>query len=121
MGAGLVPCSLVVRRAVPRGLPVGPLTLSSSSSGGPSLVARGGLSLVRAPSPGAVPSLFLVGALGCSATGPLLCVAGLGVAVFLLRVVVHLVGSRALLATGGCLRMPMAGLGVTTGSHYLTF
>ena len=125
MGGGLVPSGLVVLRAVPRGLPVGALTLSSTvsglSTGGPCLVARGSLSLVRTSSPGAVPSLFSLGALGSSATGPLLCVAGLGVAVFLLRVVVHLVVSRAFLATGGCLLVPLAGPGVTTGSPCLAF
>lgn len=94
------------------------------------------MALVRAPLPGAVSFLYLVGSLVFSPTGPLLPVAGLGllvlVLVFLLvpvlllvlllvlvvgiglvrgvffLVVVHLVEPRALLASGGTLLLPLA-------------
>ena len=54
-------------------------------------MARGAVPLVRAPGPGAVPSLFLVGSLVSSPTGLLLPVAGLGLFVLMLVLVLVLV------------------------------
>lgn len=99
--------------------------------------------LLRAPLPGAVRLVCLVGSLLSSPTGPLLPVAGLGLlmlvfllvlvlvlllvvgiglvrGVFLL-IVVHLVEPRALLASGGTLLVPLADCRPTVGSHCLAF
>ena len=109
-------------------------------------MSRGAASFLRTPEPGAVPSLLMAGPLSSPATGPLLLsVARLGVVVSVslsvslfvfvsvslsmlvlvfvfvfFFVVVHEVGSRALLASRGCLLLaPLAGPGATVGSHCL--
>ena len=113
-------------------------------------MARGAVPLVRAPGPGAVPSLFLVGSLVSSPTGLLLPVAGLGLfvlmlvlvlvpallfvlvavlmlgiglllAVFLFIVVVYWVESGAVLASGGPLLVPLAGSRLPVSSYCLAF
>ena len=113
-------------------------------------MARGAVPLVRAPGPGAVPSLFLVGSLVSSPTGLLLPVAGLGLfvlmlvlvlvpallfvlvallvlgiglllAVFLFIVVVYRVESGAVLASGGPLLVPLAGSRLPVSSYCLAF
>ena len=113
-------------------------------------MARGAVPLVRAPGPGAVPSLFLVGSLVSSPTGLLLPVARLGLfvlmlvlvlvpallfvlvavlmlgiglllAVFLFIVVVYWVESGAVLASGGPLLVPLAGSRLPVSSYCLAF
>ena len=113
-------------------------------------MARGAVPLVRAPGPGAVPSLFLVGSLVSSPTELLLPVAGLGLfvlmlvlvlvpallfvlvavlvlgiglllAVFLFIVVVYWVESGAVLASGGPLLVPLAGSRLPVSSYCLAF
>lgn len=88
---GLVASGLDLLRAVPRRLPVGPLALSDTASGpclwGPSLDLRGAAVLLGAPGPGAVAFLFPVGSLVSSPTGPLVPVAGLGLFVLVVALV----------------------------------
>ena len=108
-------------------------------------MARGAVPLVRAPGPGAVPSLFLVGSLVSSPTGLLLPVAGLGLFVLMLVLVLALVPallfvlvavlgiglllavfllivvSGAVLASGGPLLVPLAGSRLPVSSYCLAF
>ena len=101
--------------------------------------------MVRAPGPGAVPSLFLVGSLVSSPTGLLLPVAGLGLFVLmlvlvlvpallfvlvavlvlgiglLLAVFLLIVVSGAVLASGGPLLVPLAGSRLPVSSYCLAF
>ena len=108
-------------------------------------MARGAVPLVRAPGPGAVPSLFLVGSLVSSPTGLLLPVAGLGLFVLmlvlvlvpallfvlvavlvlgiglLLAVFLLIVVSGAMLASGGPLLVPLAGSRLPVSSYCLAF
>ena len=106
-------------------------------------MARGAVPLVRAPGPGAVPSLFLVGSLVSSPTGLLLPVAGLGLFVLmlvlvpallfvlvavlmlgiglLLAVFLLIVVSGAVLASGGPLLVPLAGSRLPVSSYCLAF
>ena len=108
-------------------------------------MARGAVPLVRAPGPGAVPSLFLVGSLVSSPTGLLLPVAGLGLFVLmlvlvlvpallfvlvavlvlgiglLLAVFLLIVVSGAVLASGGPLLVPLAGFRLPVSSYCLAF
>ena len=108
-------------------------------------MARGAVPLVRAPGPGAVPSLFLVGSLVSSPTGLLLPVAGLGLFVLMLVLVLVLVPallfvlvavlgiglllavfllivvSGAVLASGGPLLVPLAGSRLPVSSYCLAF
>ena len=110
-------------------------------------MARGAVPLVRAPGPGAVPSLFLVGSLVSSPTGLLLPVAGLGLFVLmlvlvlvlvpallfvlvavlvlgiglLLAVFLFIVVSGAVLASGGPLLVPLAGSRLPVSSYCLAF
>ena len=106
-------------------------------------MARGAVPLVRAPGPGAVPSLFLVGSLVSSPTELLLPVAGLGLFVLmlvlvpallfvlvallvlgiglLLAVFLLIVVSGAVLASGGPLLVPLAGSRLPVSSYCLAF
>ena len=106
-------------------------------------MARGAVPLVRAPGPGAVPSLFLVGSLVSSPTELLLPVAGLGLFVLmlvlvpallfvlvavlvlgiglLLAVFLLIVVSGAVLASGGPLLVPLAGFRLPVSSYCLAF
>ena len=108
-------------------------------------MARGAVPLVRAPGPGAVPSLFLVGSLVSSPTGLLLPVAGLGLFVLMLVLVLVpallfvlvavlvlgiglplavfllIVVSGAVLASGGPLLVPLAGSRLPVSSYCLAF
>lgn len=100
--------------------------------------------MLRAPLPGAFRFRFLAISPVCSPPGHLLPVAGLGLFVFAIlymlvplllvlllgielvlcffyTIVVHLVVSRAMLASGGSLLVPLACSHPTVGSHCVSF